>query len=93
MAALATGLAAAARGRSLRQRWVLTKLAITTALTLLVVLTAEPGLASAATGLVTDRTRTTYAVVPVVTAALLLVNVVLGVRHRIPEVGNDARAG
>jgi hypothetical protein len=83
--ALLTGIAAAMRGRRLREAWVVVKLAVTVALTALVLLVAEPGLAEAAVSAVGDaetvtgRTRTTYGVVPVATAALLLGNVMLGI--------------
>jgi hypothetical protein len=79
--AMATGLAAAVRSGSLGEAWVLVKLAVTLALTALVVLVAEPGLADAVAdgASISDRTRTTYGVVPVATAVLLLLNVTLGV--------------
>jgi hypothetical protein len=83
--ALLTGIAVAMRGRRLREAWVVVKLAVTVALTALVVLVAEPGLAEAAASVVVDaeavtgRTRTTYGVVPVATAVLLLGNVILGI--------------
>ena len=83
--ALLTGIAAAMRGRRLREAWVVLKLAVTVALTALVVFVAEPGLAEAAASAVGDaetvtgRTRTTYGVVPLATAVLLLGNVMLGV--------------
>jgi hypothetical protein len=73
------------RGRRLREAWVVLKLAVTVALTALVVFVAEPGLAEAAASAVGDaetvtgRTRTTYGVVPLATAVLLLGNVMLGV--------------
>lgn len=84
--ALLTGIAAAMSGSRLREAWVVVKLAVTVALTALVVLVAEPGLAAAAAAsvvgdaeTVTGRTRTTYGVVPMATAVLLLGNVMLGI--------------
>lgn len=77
--ALATGVAAAVRSGALRKSWVVVKLCVTLALTALVVLVAEPGLADAAAGKISDRTRTTYGVVPLATASLLLLNLALGV--------------
>jgi hypothetical protein len=83
---LLTGLVLARRtGRHLLGHgWLTTKLIVTSGLVLLVLLVALPGLhqtadsAQAGTA-IPDRSRVTYAVVPALTASLLLLNVVLGV--------------
>lgn len=83
---LLTGLVLARRTgrRLLGQGWLTAKLTVTSGLVLLVLLVALPGLLeTAAAGQagtpIPDRSRLVYAVIPVLTASLLLLNVVLGV--------------
>jgi hypothetical protein len=100
---LASGLLLARRtGRHVfGQRWLTAKAVVTSGVVLLVVLAAVPGLRETAdaarSGLaIPDRSRLTYAVVPTVTASLLLLNVVLGVygprSRRKPSTRVDAAA-
>jgi hypothetical protein len=83
---LLTGLILARRtGRHLLgPGWLTAKLTVTSGLVLLVLLVALPGLhqtadAAQAGTTIPDRSRVVFAVVPAVTASLLLLNVVLGV--------------
>jgi hypothetical protein len=64
---------------ALRYWWVAIKLTITAALTAVVVLVLEPGLATtAAAESLSDAQRTRVALEPAIALALLIVNVVLG---------------
>jgi len=68
----------------LGQTWVLAKLSISTALTILVLLAAIPGLAAAEDAalrapVVPERMQLTYALMPAFTLSLLLLNVALAV--------------
>jgi hypothetical protein len=84
--AVGTGLLLALRSPGLLgQTWVLAKLSISTALTILVLLAAIPGLTAAENAAlspapaVTERMQLTYALMPAFTLSLLLLNVALAV--------------
>ena len=95
---LLTGLTLARRTgrRLLGQGWLTAKLAVTSGLVLLVLLVALPGLretadATRAGTAIPDRSQVTYAVVPALTASLLLLNIILGIYR--PRFRRPATAG